>query len=371
MPTIPLDWLSWITAAVLCAPGMMLVHRALAGDRACGRRRCPKCWYQMTGVPSLRCPECGREATDENDLHRRRRRWRLAATGFVIAAAVPGWKLGNVAIDQGWYYALLPKWVVEDELFIGRFRVTTDRTRNPHAWLQSRARITLDYSVVLELTAPRWSVGSGHWAEPRQVIGRGEDLTGNGIPDVILQSHSGGNGCYDKSYLIELDENEAPGGLRVLAAVDYCGDFEDRTADGLVEFVAHDRTFECRWTSCANSPAPEVILSFRGGMLLLDLELMRRPPLTAAEVDQRIAGFRNDRDGWDGRFAALLDVVLYLIYSGNPEQGWHLLRERWPTAPGQITLEQFEPQLRETLRESPFSAAIPWLTAAVTQADDP
>ena len=26
---------------------------------------CPKCWYDLTGLPSNRCPECGNEISDE------------------------------------------------------------------------------------------------------------------------------------------------------------------------------------------------------------------------------------------------------------------------------------------------------------------
>ncbi|MCA9290239.1 MAG: hypothetical protein KDA25_03865 [Phycisphaerales bacterium] len=58
---------------------------SLFGDRAKSRRRCPSCWYDMSGSPSLRCSECGHVAARERDLRRTRRRW---FTGAFTAVAV-------------------------------------------------------------------------------------------------------------------------------------------------------------------------------------------------------------------------------------------------------------------------------------------
>lgn len=56
------DLLVSALAWLVMGGGVVLLGRALLWDRARGRRRCPKCWYDMSGVDSLRCPECGREA---------------------------------------------------------------------------------------------------------------------------------------------------------------------------------------------------------------------------------------------------------------------------------------------------------------------
>lgn len=65
----------------------MLLWWSLFRDRARGRRRCPKCWYDMAGVPGLVCPECGRDGTQEKGLLKTRRRWRFAGIGALIAIA--------------------------------------------------------------------------------------------------------------------------------------------------------------------------------------------------------------------------------------------------------------------------------------------
>jgi hypothetical protein len=93
--TLPAAWLWSMSGWVLLALGIMVTVWAIFGDRARGRRRCPRCWYDMRGVPGLVCPECGREARSERKLHRRRRRWRWAALGLALLAM--GWGVRPVS----------------------------------------------------------------------------------------------------------------------------------------------------------------------------------------------------------------------------------------------------------------------------------
>ena len=70
-----------VAAWVLLGAGLFVLFRALFGDRARGRRRCPKCWYDMAGLPPRTvkeererfvCPECGARSSA-------RRNWRERA----------------------------------------------------------------------------------------------------------------------------------------------------------------------------------------------------------------------------------------------------------------------------------------------------
>lgn len=83
-----LTW--WPGAAALGAAGLMLGVWALSWDSARGRKRCPRCWYDMAGAEELRCPECGREVRTERDLERTRRRWwwSLLAAVLLLGAGV-------------------------------------------------------------------------------------------------------------------------------------------------------------------------------------------------------------------------------------------------------------------------------------------
>ncbi len=84
-----LDWLYHTLGWTLAAAGVALLTWALFWDRSRGRRRCPKCWYSMEGVPGLRCPECGREVGREALLYRTRRKWVwVRVSCFLLGASV-------------------------------------------------------------------------------------------------------------------------------------------------------------------------------------------------------------------------------------------------------------------------------------------
>ncbi len=85
-----LDWNAWsgslalpiaVIAAIL---GAAFLIRGLWGDRARGVRRCPRCWHDLSGTPSMVCGECGFTASSEPQLHRARRRWSLAGAGLLL-----------------------------------------------------------------------------------------------------------------------------------------------------------------------------------------------------------------------------------------------------------------------------------------------
>ncbi|VAX41405.1 hypothetical protein MNBD_PLANCTO03-2176 [hydrothermal vent metagenome] len=76
--------------------GMVLAVWGARGERSKGRRRCPKCWYDMSAtlrgtgdraVAGLICPECGHEPTGERALYRSRRRPRLVMLGVSLVVA--------------------------------------------------------------------------------------------------------------------------------------------------------------------------------------------------------------------------------------------------------------------------------------------
>jgi hypothetical protein len=347
----------FIALAAVSLLGVWLAAWAIYGDPARGRRRCPTCWYDMSGTPaSRRCPECGHACEEEKDLLRPRRRRFLATIGIFLAFTPGAWALVATGIERGWHYYFLSTWKAISALQSGPFTIEVREIRNPNApdWTR-QARITRDGRSIFALDSFYPSIGQ---RLPDRVIGRGEDLTGNGLPDFIIRDDTGGSGCFGASWLIELDASQPRSGLTLIGMFDYCGRFEDVDGDGVVEFIAGDRTFAYRWTSGADSPQPQVILRLREGLWVAALDLMRQPPLSEGEIDARLAGFRNARPDWDGRFAALLAVSLDLIYTGNADQAWRLLEQGWPVGEGKFTHGGFAAQLRGALAESPFAAEI-------------
>ncbi len=71
-----LSWLFRGSGFVLGIVGLWLIYWFLLADRAQGRKRCPKCWYDMSSAYSLNCPECGNDTKREADLLNTRRRWK-------------------------------------------------------------------------------------------------------------------------------------------------------------------------------------------------------------------------------------------------------------------------------------------------------
>ncbi len=87
--------------------GAVVLHVAAFRDRARGRPRCPKCWYDMTGSRGFVCPECGHDAARPRNLYRTRRHGARVLLGALLI--VSGLSLGAVPTvqEQGWS-ALIP-----------------------------------------------------------------------------------------------------------------------------------------------------------------------------------------------------------------------------------------------------------------------
>jgi hypothetical protein len=79
-----LDIACWILGGVFGLAGLWALVAFARGDRSRGRKRCPKCWYDMATTVGLRCPECGREAKDERGFLRTRRPKRRFAAALVL-----------------------------------------------------------------------------------------------------------------------------------------------------------------------------------------------------------------------------------------------------------------------------------------------
>ncbi len=95
--------LAYQSLAVLTGlAGLALLYWSMFRDRSRGRRRCPKCWYDLRGGDSLTCPECGYTAKRARQFFKTRRKWRWAALALVsVFAAVPLW-LTPKARRDGW-----------------------------------------------------------------------------------------------------------------------------------------------------------------------------------------------------------------------------------------------------------------------------
>ena len=95
-------WIWWTAGAIVGLLATWLVYRSLLHDRSRGRRRCPKCWYDMSGTDSLTCSECGRTFKRERKLRKTRRRWRLTFVSMVLLLASATGMLTPKVQRDGW-----------------------------------------------------------------------------------------------------------------------------------------------------------------------------------------------------------------------------------------------------------------------------
>lgn len=74
-----------LTSLLIAIIAVFTIVEGLFADRARGRRRCPRCWYDMAGVAALTCPECGHDARRERRLSKTRRRTPIVIAGLLLA----------------------------------------------------------------------------------------------------------------------------------------------------------------------------------------------------------------------------------------------------------------------------------------------
>ncbi len=94
-------WLAVIGLAVIAASLVFFAWWALFHDRARGRRRCPRCWYDLAYTTGMTCSECGFTGRTEKDFAKTRRRKALAAPAILAVAMLGGYVIDR-ANTNGW-----------------------------------------------------------------------------------------------------------------------------------------------------------------------------------------------------------------------------------------------------------------------------
>lgn len=185
----------------------------------------------------------------------------------------------------------------------------------------------------------------------------GKSINSDKKPNLVVSEWTGGAHCCYNFYIFQIGEK-----FRCIAYIETehgsYSDFADLRKDGNLELVMHDWTFAYWNAGFANSPAPEVILSYQDHMYLPDLKLMSKPAPTEQEVESWAKGFKaefSDPDvvdvADDQKWSAPSDLwgkMLDLIYSGNATSAWKLCDLSWPPDhPGKgVFLKEFKRQLK-------------------------
>lgn len=212
---------------------------------------------------------------------------------------------------------------------------------------------------VHSLSGHRFSFGHVYSDEPtldNELIAIGKDITGNGVPNLVVSEWNGGAHCCFVFHVYELGES-----FREVAAIDAGhGDlshFANLDGAGGLEFVTADWTFAYWRAGFAQSPAPQVILRFKDGAYTLAFDLMTKPKPSSESMQAEARKVRSD-PGWTqkGQPPALWDTMLRLIYGGNGSMAREFLDMAWPlNISGK---EAFYQDFRSTLSGSPHYKAL-------------
>jgi hypothetical protein len=181
-----------------------------------------------------------------------------------------------------------------------------------------------------------------------------KDLTGDGIPDLIVSVWSGGAHCCFSIILFSLGEE-----LKKIAEIegyDSSVELKDFEGDGIYELVGRDWTFAYWETSFANSPAPQVVLRYQHGKYVLATDVMKKQPPGKKELEAKIVELR-DKFAYGGALddeapPELWEYMLDLIYTGNGKIALTVFNKAWPEH--KEGKEEFLMAFKTQLAKSPY-----------------
>lgn len=211
-------------------------------------------------------------------------------------------------------------YVVAEEHLIGAYTVQLWRNTAPDAW---------GYDNVVTISADGQTL-----AQLDMVSGLGEltgqDVTGEGNPDVIVERFTGGAHCCFS--VIVYDVGAAL--TRVLeSAESNCGGrFEDLDGDAVLEFITCDDLFAYAYCPYAASPLVQVIMQYEPGRGYVPAS-PRFAHLYAEAIARHIqlaqTATAEGMGEWDQTTkCSVLPLMLDYLYSGQADLAWAAL-DRW------------------------------------------
>lgn len=156
----------------------------------------------------------------------------------------------------------------------------------------------------------------------------GKDITGDGIPDLVVEGYSGGAHCCNDYLIFSLGEQFQK--IAHLYGGDSSFEFKDIDGDGVYEIIGRDWTF-AYWETCfAASPAPEIILYYKDNKYKLVCELMRKShPEFMDTFAKELERVKSDPAWTDEVPPALWGYMLDLIFTGNRKKAYEFFDRAW------------------------------------------
>ena len=211
-----------------------------------------------------------------------------------------------------------------EQLSINGYAIKVWDTSVGSVWEYGRAMV--------EVIEPDGSVSTIDWVSRLDSVS-GQDITGDGNPDLVVERYSGGASCCVSYVLLSLGEELTSTSLPLDSSTQ--ATFRDLDADGILEVIGTDDSFRCVLCCCANSPLPTVVLRY-------DRERGYIPasPDFPEIYDAVIPEYEAKAEGrWNGPFEEqdptgrcyVLPLVLAYLYSGRGAEAWAALAQYSPS----------------------------------------
>ncbi len=239
---------------------------------------------------------------------------------------------------------------LEQEQTFGAYtvRVYRDEAENSSTLLiyQEEKLVHRDQNVRFQL---------GHWEGAEQydhLIPIGSDITGRGIPNLVVGTYSGGAHCCAGFSVFEIGTVFREVGF-LNSMHDFSSHFEKRAGEKGLLFISSDFPFAYWKTSFNQSPVQNVIFRFCKGRYRLADDLMRKPPPTRETLRQMAQKISAPSADWtENPPPVLWEAMLDLIYTGNAQSAWKLLDMTWPK--GLAGKKQFLKEFKERLASGQY-----------------
>jgi len=157
----------------------------------------------------------------------------------------------------------------------------------------------------------------------------GDDLTGEGIPDLLITEWSGGAHCCYTFHLFQLGSEFRKIQSLPLLDADESAFVRRPGVNGLVLASSDYSAFAYFPSDFAGSPAGRVFLSYQQGRFRLSTALMHATAPKPGEIGECAALFKKSRDWKTAQPIGMWYYATDLIYTGHETDALRFLKESW------------------------------------------
>lgn len=206
----------------------------------------------------------------------------------------------------------------------------------------------------------RSPIGYEYWLyKDNDIYSLGDDITGDGIPNLLVQHSSG----YKSGGIACLVFSLGPDFRNIQTLPQ--GDFIDLNRDGIIlEYQTYDNTFAYWHASTAHSPYPKLIYQYQEENYQISATFMARPLPTFQEEAQALIQIQKEIAEYETRSLeencwyyqgtylspSVWRYMLDLLYSGHPQEARQFLDKVWPE--DKLGKELFLIEFKERLNNS-------------------